>query len=113
MVSAPGFEPGCTGSNPVVLANKKPKQGNTDMYTKIVEGHLEPLWLKVIVGTYEPEEVKQNSALPGYTDMNLMQAMGTTQPDDIWILDLSTGEGATFNLQHNTEDRVRNILANL
>ena len=30
------------------------------MYTKIVEGHLEPLWLKVIVGTYEPEEVKQN-----------------------------------------------------
>ena len=83
------------------------------MYTKIVEGHLGSLWLKVIVGTYEPEEIQHNSALPGYTDMNLMQVMGTTQPDDIWILDLSTREGATFNLKHNTEDRVRNILANL
>ena len=83
------------------------------MYTKIVEAHLDPFWLKVIVGTYEPHEVAHNSALPGYQDLNLMRHCEKANPDDIWILDLSTGEGANFRLDEEAKYRIQDMKANL
>ena len=45
-----------------------------------------------------PMVVTATPDLPeGYRDRSLLQLLGKPQPDDIWILDLSTMEGAAFS----------------
>ena len=71
------------------------------MHAKIVEAAYEELWLKVIVGRLDETEWEHTSALPdvpaGYEDISLLQLLGKPQRDDIWILDLSTMEGAALS----------------
>ena len=83
------------------------------MFTKIIEADDRPFWLKVVIATYEPEEIEYNSALPGYEDNNLFRNCERAHPDDIWILDLSTGEGANFNLNDEPEYRISTVDARL
>ena len=71
------------------------------MRAKIVEAVYEGLWLKVIVARLDEAEWQRPSAaldLPeGYRDRSLLKLLGKHQSDDIWILDLSTMEGAAFS----------------
>ena len=71
------------------------------MRAKIVEAVYEGLWLKVIVARLDETEWQRPSAVPDlpeeYQDRSLLQLLGKPQPDDIWILDLSTMEGAAFS----------------
>lgn len=71
------------------------------MRAKIVEATCEGLWLKVLVAQLDKTEWQRPSAVPDlpdeYRDRSLLQLLGKPQPDDIWILDLSTMEGAAFS----------------
>ena len=71
------------------------------MRAKIVEANCQGLWLKVIVARLDETDWQRPSALPNlpdeYRDRSLLQLLGKPQPDDIWILDLSTMEGAAFS----------------
>ena len=73
------------------------------MQSTIVEASYEGLWLKVIVARLDETELRRKSALPnlpeGYGDRTLLRLMGNYPPDAIWILDLSTMEGAAFTPQ--------------
>ena len=47
------------------------------MRTKIIEAHLEGLWLKAAIATYSPEDITRRSALPGYEKQNLSVTLPT------------------------------------
>ena len=83
------------------------------MRTKFVEAYSDGLWLKVAVATYEPSETCYTSRTPGAEGLNLIRHAGHATPNDVWILDLSTGEGAKFLLNQKPERQLREIAANL
>ena len=83
------------------------------MKTKFVEAYSDGLWLKVAVATYEPSETNYTSRTPGTEGLNLIRHAGHASREDVWILDLSTGEGAKFLLDQEPEHQLRNISANL
>ena len=70
------------------------------MKSKIVEASYDDFWLKVIVARLDEAEIQRKSALPDlpdeYGDRSLLRLMGNYPADAIWILDLSTMEGAAF-----------------
>ena len=61
----------------------------------------------------KPHEVDYKSALPGYEDLNLIRHCEKAHPDDIWIIDLSTGEGANFRIAEDPKYRILDMAANL
>ena len=71
------------------------------MQSKIVEASYEGLWLKVIIARLDETELQRKSALPDLPadcrDIPLLQLMGQPPADAVWILDLSTMEGAAFS----------------
>lgn len=93
--------------------NHNPDDGAKTMKTKFVEAYSDGLWLKVAVATYEPAETSYTSRTPGAEGLNLIRHAGRATPDDVWILDLSTGEGAKFLLNQGPEHQLRDISANL
>ena len=87
------------------------------MRTKIIESESEGLWLKIIVAVLEDHEIKHASTLPynqtHMPEVPLLRLERNTQPDDIWILDLSTREGAAFSTSDNPQRAMSRIMANL
>ena len=87
------------------------------MRAKIIETTTGGLWLKVIVAVLEPHEINHPSALPYNTEhkpgVPLLQLERKTQTEDVWILDLSTREGAAFSPGQNPRFAMDKIHANL
>lgn len=71
------------------------------MKSKIVEASYDDFWLKVIVARLDDSEIRRTSTLPdlpaGCSDIPLLRLMGNYPADAVWILDLSTMEGAAFS----------------
>lgn len=87
------------------------------MRTKFIETTVEGLWLKLMIGVMDENDVRYPSALP-YNVENcptepLMKLERKTKPDDVWILDISTREGRAFTLDDNLEWELQTVNANL
>lgn len=87
------------------------------MKSKIVEAEWEGLWLKVIVAVLSDEEIGRPSYHPDNVEhapgRALLQLERKTEPDDIWILDLSTREGAAFSSWADPTYAVHRVKAEL
>ncbi len=83
------------------------------MNTRIIEAHQDGQWLKVVVATFDIADIRYRSTLPGYEQLPLLRVVEKAQPNSVWILDLSTGEGAAFDLDSDPNRQIEKIDANL
>ena len=87
------------------------------MRSKIIETTTGGLWLKVMVAVLDEEELHHPSALPynqqHFPESHCSNLERQTTRDHIWILDLSTGEGAAFLPTCNPEWDTQKVSANL
>lgn len=72
------------------------------MRSKIIEASDGQLWLMASVAVLEPHELARTSRIPeireNFGDVPLMKAMSGLTNRHVWVLDLSTGEGAAFRM---------------
>lgn len=87
------------------------------MRSKIIESAIDGLWLKVLVAVLDQDELTKPSALPYNREhmpgRPILQLERKTTRHHVWILDLSTGEGATFLMDEPPEFALQKTFANL